>query len=268
MKPLATAASLLLFAAGPACAGLTVVMEEGKTRSTAYIESNKIRMEDADSGGHNKIMIFDGDAKLLTVVSPKRKTYSQTNEADMKAAGAQMQDSMAKAQQQMQAAMSKMTPEQRQQMEAMTAQHAPQHAGAPEKEQVKYEPTSEKNTIAGFSCQGYREIRGNRPRSEGCYIPWSSGAVSKDDLKPLFAFGEFFAAMLPPGSRHSEHVMGEFSDAPGFPALRTEIDSNGKRGKEKKLVSFTRGSVTADKFEPPAGYNKSAKGGFLQGGED
>ena len=261
-------ASVVLFAASPAFAGLTLVMERGSTHSTLYIEGNKIRMEDDNPGNKNHVMIFDGDAKLLTVVDASRKTYFQSSEADMKAVGVRMQDGMAKAKQQMQAAMANMTPEQRQQMEAMMAQHAPQHAASPEKPQTKFEPTGQKKTMAGYSCEGYREIRGAKSQSEGCYIPWSSGAVSKDDLKPLVAFEEFFAGMLSPGSRSRGHVTEGIGNAPGFPGLRSKIDSDGKRGEEEKLVSLTRGSVAADKFLPPAGYSKSVKGGPFQGGED
>ena len=127
---------------------------------------------------------------------------------------------------------------------------------------MKYEPLGEKKRVAGHSCDLYRVVRGHGSTEKACLIPWSAGAVKKDELKVFDSLAEFMSVMTESMGGSRGDARNEWTrqllEAPGLPALVT--DASGKT--EMQLESIVRGSIDADKFSPPAGYKKSSKGVF------
>lgn len=237
MRTRLVAVALCAAAASSARAGVTITIEnQDKTRTVLVLEGNKTRSEDPREGG--VITIFDGDARKMVHVSVAERTYTEMTEAQMKAMRAQMEASLAQ-----------MPPEQRAQMESMgMGGKAGPRAARPK---PKYEPMGKKETVAGYKCEWYRERTEGKVASEGCYMPWGSGALTREDLQPMKRMAEFMEAFMPSGATLRE----ELDAAPGYPAIH--VDLQREKGEAQRLVSIKRGSVAADKFRPPAGYKKT-----------
>ncbi len=232
----AVAALCAASAAASARAGVTITTQ-GKDGAQTVIamEGNKIRAEDPREGG--VISIFDGDARKMVHVMVSQRSYMEMTEADMKAMKAQMD-----------AAMAQMPPEQRAQMEAMGAK-----GGAKAARRVPaYERMGKGETVAGYRCEWYRERAEGKVVSEGCYVPWGKGALTREDLQPLKKMTEFFEAFMPGESS----VQDDLDAAPGFPAIH--VDMKGEK-REERLVSIKRGGIAADKFRPPPGYTRTER---------
>ncbi len=225
----------------PAQAGLVISVQESDGRSTLYVEGKKLRMEKVGERPH--VAIFDGDASKFLQVDPEARTYSEMTRADGQAIAARLREAMAR-----------MPPEQRERMEAMLGK-APRT-----RHDSKYEATGAHETVAGFRCDGYRKLRDGKLTEEGCFIPWSAGAVTKEDLAGLFELGKFMDQMLAgiPGARGgvTDQIYGELERAPGFPAVVAHVDPSGTRGKEQRLLNLKRTSVPSDQFAVPAGYSQ------------
>ncbi len=234
---IAVAALCAAFAAASARAGVTITTQ-GKdgTRIVMILEGNKIRSEDPREGG--VISIFDGDARKMVQAMVSQRSYMEMTEADMKAMKAQMD-----------AAMAQMPPEQRAQMDAMGAKGGAKAA----RPAPKYARMGKSETVAGHRCEWYRERAEGKVVSEGCYVPWGKGALTREDLAPLKKMSEFFEAFMPgEGS-----VQEDLGAAPGFPAIHVDMQGS-ERGAER-LVSIERGSVAAEKFRPPPGYTRTER---------
>ena len=236
-----TIAVLCAATAAPAArAGVTITSEgEDKAQTVMALEGDKIRFEDPREGG--VISIFDGGARKIVHAMVSERTYTEMTEADMKAMRAQMD-----------AAMAQMPPEQRAQMESMgMGKKAGPGAARPV---PKYVPMGKKETVAGYKCEWYRELEGGKVASEGCYIPWGAGAITREDLRPMKKMSQFLEAVMPAG----QSTMQEDLDAaPGFPAIH--VDMQGETREVQRLVSIKRGSVGADRFRLPAGYTKTER---------
>jgi hypothetical protein len=275
MKLISTLVASCVVAIGlgtPAHAGVTVTFESAKDRSVLYIEGNKMRVEGAGGTHHDGIMIFDGDQQKMTVIDPDKKTYTEMTPQTLRAMQAQ-------GQRQLQESMAKLTPEQRKQMEQMMSKMSPEQRKAMEgmmsgrtdsktkdaddktkNADIKWERTGNKKTVAGYPCEGFKELKDGKQDAEGCYIPWSAGAITKADLAPLHKMEEFLAQSgtnLPHG-RFS--MFAQMEQGPGFPGEWVQT-SNGDGSKEKQaLTSVKRGSLPADNFQLPAGLTKSDMG--------
>src|SRR6266852_4186214 len=107
-----------------AMAGVTFTLEgQDKQRMNVFIQGNKLRAEEG-SPEPLRITLVDVDTRKLTVIDPKRKTYYEIDEAQIKAMGSKMN-------QQLKDAMEKASPEQRKQMESLLAQRPPSSTNLP-----------------------------------------------------------------------------------------------------------------------------------------
>src|SRR5215468_5718581 len=177
IAPLAVTA--LLTWAGNAVAGviLTTKGSDAKSNeeSTIYLEGNKMRVDSNRDPEHKTVFIYDGDKQMLITVDPQKK----------------MQEGMAKMtpeqRKQMEAAMGQLSPEQRKRMQDMMGGRTPSQDASPETAvaPAKWERTGSEQTVAGYSCQGFKEIKGGKTKATGCYIPWSGSAITKADIAPL-----------------------------------------------------------------------------------
>jgi len=262
---------LLAFAAlgtaSRAVAGVILTANGGESKrnedSTIYFEGNKMRVERMGSD-EESILIYDGDAQKMINVDPKKKTFTEVTPESLKAVSAE-------AQKKMQESMSKMSPEQRKQMEAMMAKMDPdqrkrmqdlmsgrtptQDSKSQPAEPAKWERTGTTQTVAGHSCEGFKQIKKGQVTATGCYIPWSTSTVTKADIAPLMKIEEFMAQAGWPGiSGHGG--LEELRNAPGFPGIWESVGEDGQAHHKQRLTSVKRGSISADKFQPPAGFAK------------
>jgi hypothetical protein len=158
----------------------------------------------------------------------------------------------------MEEAMAKMPPEQRKQVEQMMSGGGAKSTLENKKkaENIKWEPTGQKQTVAGFRCDGFKEIREGKLHARGCFIPWSASAMTKGDMVPFAKFQDFFAEFG--FTEFSGQALIAYEKLPGFPGKWTPAASEGGEGKEEQtLSSLQRGNIPADKFAIPAGYKKT-----------
>jgi hypothetical protein len=245
----------------PAAAGVTVGVsgENKEDQALIYIEGNKMRVEGNKSENRKEsLMIYDGDAQKMMIVDPDKKTYSEITPQALHSFSDRMQK-------QMEEAKAKMTPEQRKQLDEMMNKMPPeqrQMMGKPAdpppakpKEQLKWERTGTTQTVAGYTCEGYREIKDGKVDAEGCYLPWSAGAITKADMAPFKKMEQFVeqSGMKSPDRRLT--TFARLEEAPGFPVVWKPADSEGKP--KQTVTSIKRGTVASDKFQVPAGYTKT-----------
>ncbi len=226
-------AALLLLAAAPARAGLVLTLESPGRTSKVEIEGNKARFEETGPGG-TILTIFDGDAGKYVTAMPSERAYAETTEADLKELAARARS------------------------RGLPAEGTPA-GGAPPA--VRFQPTGRGETVAGFRCEGYRELVEGKVHAEGCYIPWSAAAVRREDLAPFVKMGAFLEALggaagMGPGEASSA-IERQVAGAPGFPAVHAEVDDDGERGPEERLVRLDRAAVAPERFRVPAGWTRA-----------
>jgi len=239
-------ALLLLCAAvapGPVRAGVVAVTENGSERSILSVEGSRLRIETV-AGGSTRVLVFDAAARKLTSIDPQARVFGEMTEADARVLSTKMREELDRAK-------ALMTPEKRAEIEARLST-------GPAAPEVRYLPTGKSQTIAGILCAGYEEVAGGERQSEGCYIPWEAGLVSRQDLEPLARLGEFLALLysgvrgpLPAGG-----LTREIARSPGFPASRTPLGRDGQRGEEERLVRLERKPVPDSEFAVPAGFTR------------
>jgi len=264
------AATALLTWAGNAVAGviLTTKGSDAKSNeeSTIYLDGNKMRVDSNRDPEHKTVFIYDGDKQMLITVDPQKKTFAEMTPEKIKAltsdAQKKMQEGMAKMtpeqRKQMEAAMGQLNPEQRKRMQDMMGGRTPSQDSSPETAEApaKWERTGSEQTVAGNSCQGFKEIKGGKTRATGCYIPWSSSAITKADIAPLLKIQEF-VKKAGWGGVARQRGLDELRNAPGFPGVWERIGEDGQGHDKSTLTSIKRTSISADKFQAPAGFTKA-----------
>lgn len=235
-------------AAPVARAGMVATIADKSGLTTLATEGNKLRIE--RGGEQQQVMVWDGDAQKLYQLDPRNRTYAEMTDDDARRIAGQLQQALAK-----------LPPEERARIE----EGLKRNTGASRRD-ATYEPTGARQTVAGFACQEYRVLREGKLQEEGCFIPWGTGAVTKQDLVPLVSFGKFMerflthayggAAAAGGGLRIAE----ELDRAPGFPALVKHMDPEGKPAGEERLTRLERTTLPAAQFAVPSGYQKTAIG--------
>jgi hypothetical protein len=259
IRILATCAAAITSTA--AFAGVTLKME-GDFQHVLYLQGNKMRFEStAQSVPGETVVIFDGDAMQLIMISPPEKTYSVMTRETIKEMNKQRDEAMAKLtpeqRKQMEEMMAKMPPEQRKQMEQMMSGGGAKSTTENRKKaaNLKWEPTGQKETVAGFRCDGFKELREGKLHARGCFIPWSAGAMTKGDMAPFAKLEDMFAE-FGLGAFSGQALIG-YEKLPGFPGKWTPVSGGGEGQPGHTLSSLQRGNLSADKFAIPAGYKKT-----------
>lgn len=245
-------ASIAVFAlAFAARAGLTVQMQQEGRLQTIATEGNRMRIDNADNEA--RILIFDGDKKVLITIDPQKRTYAEITEADVRKAGERMRQQMEKMRAEAEKQIASLPPEQRKQMEQMLQRgvNGMPIADFPE---AKYQPTGQRKTIAGIACQVYRVTREGLYTHEECLIPWGS-QLKKEDLKAFESFSDFMSLAFS-GKEHARFRQGfeEIMPAPGFPVQIVDVGEG--RQVQEELKRLSRGGVPAEMFKTPAGFTK------------
>ena len=266
-------AALALSIALPAQGGVVVqYRDEDGDLTTLELEGKNLRSTSQDDGDRPEIAIFDGEKRVLYSLDDEHKTYHRMDEAT----GAAMVKDFRAA---MEQAKAEMTPEQRAEMEAA---HAPKQgagqAAPASRGGWKFERISGSEKVAGHTCEKYRMTRGGKPEGEGCFVRWGSGGLRKDDFRALEEMGRFFdrsfgAMAMGTGSQRGDDasdawLTGFVEAAPGFPAVMEEVEEDGTRTSEMKLVKLERTTVPASRFTVPAGYREKPIGSDDDGSAD
>jgi hypothetical protein len=238
-------------------AGVTVTLQGEKDHSTIYVEGNKMRVDSEPASGHKSTMIFDGDQQKMLLIDHEKKAFSEVTPQAVKGVQAQ-------ARQRAQEQMAKLSPEQRKQMEQlMTPEQRKQlqdyTSGQAEVKPVdiKWELTGAKQTVAGFPCEGFKELKDGKLNAEGCYIPWSAGAITKADLAPVHKLQEFMTQSGLPVPQHGLANFMKLEEGPGFPGSWERVSESGQKEHKESVSSVKRGSVSSDKFQLPPSYTKT-----------
>ena len=252
------AAIAVLLPCTGAFAGATIAMHAESGDSIILLEGNKMRTQKTGKDAAASEMIYDGDTQTMYLLDGKAKTYTVMTPAKMKAqigAGqAQMKAAMAnmpaEQREKMKAAMEKMDPEARERMEAMMNGGAVKKPAAPDQRRI--EKTGKRQTVAGFACEGYRQFNGDKLESQGCTIPFSSAAVSKEDMGSLQKMQEFIKeggqGLMGGGSSFAQLM-----ELRGFPGEWAHVNEDGTESSKMTLSSIKHGSIPADQFKVPAG---------------
>jgi hypothetical protein len=253
-----------------ALAGVTVTVQDSKNQkerpTVLFFDGNKMRIETSER--KDSAVIYDGDSQKMFVIEPDQKQYAeitpQAVKAQMNEASKKVQENMAKMtpeqRKQMDEALAKMDPESRKRVEAMMSGKGgsppePTKADA-KKDNIKWEQTASQQTVAGYRCRGFKEIRNGKPQSQGCFIAWDAGAVTKADLAPMVKMQEFWSQVgWGPGSS-GKFGWTQLQEMPGFPGIWSNLSDNGEVDSEHTVTSVKRGGVSNDKFQPPAGFKK------------
>ncbi|HVA39066.1 MAG TPA: DUF4412 domain-containing protein [Candidatus Binataceae bacterium] len=245
---------------GFAQAGVVITMQNGGTAAepagkgeTMYLDQNRLKVSTARGG-----MIFRDDLHKVWNVDEEHHSYHELNPDTMK----QMQAEMEQARQQMEQRLHSMPPEQRARIEAMLAQ---QGLGDPSKAKplppVTYEKAGPDKTVGKWSCTPYRVKGAMLENEEFCIAPLKELGLTRDDLKPFIALGDFMKQM-PMGGRARSDAAFNFdaqTKAIGFEGLPVQTMNYGDNGKidyQTTITSVQRESIAAETFEIPAGYTK------------
>lgn len=231
---LAVLAALLLPLA--AHAGLIIEGTEGGEASTTVLEGKRLRVEVAGSEG---AMIWDGETRKIVYIEPREKQYSEITEGEAKAASAEAEKRLAQ-----------MPPEIRARIEEQMG-GSKKAAARPV---VKWERTGKSDTALGRRCDVYRQLLDGKLEGEACLIPFDALKMEPADLAALESFAQYMAALSPVGGSQSAGWT-ELTKAPGFPAITWKIE-DGKRTEQFRATKVERTSVSADRFQVPAGFKK------------
>ena len=250
------AALCFAFAAAPALAGLTGVLEErapgGKTSTgKMMLETDRLRMETEDG-----TFIFRGDRQVLWMISEKDKTYRELTKADIDKIAGQMNALMPQIEEQLKG----MSPEERAMVESMMK--GKMGAGMVSAAKKTYVKSGGSETINGFACSNYDAMKGDKKVARVCAADWKALGVTSDDVKVFTSMYTFIEPMMGaladmmPGLVQKSGPEGDKSGIPGFPVRTTTFGKKGDRVEE--LKSLTRGDVPASSFDLPPGLKKEA----------
>jgi len=254
------AALPVLLACAGAFAGTTATMKTQRGQSILLMDGNKLRTEEPSRESVGAEMIYDGDAQTMIMIDGKEKTYSVMTPAKLKAqmaeVGVEMKKSMAnmspEQRAQMQGMMEKMDPEARKRMESMMNGGSMQAATKPAK--LQFEKTGQQKTVAGFSCEGFRQLNEGKVVAQGCFIPWSAAGVPKSDLGSMQKMTEFVREGGMGAVEGS--ALSQMANLPGFPGEWGKVARDGSVSNQMTLTSIKQGSISADQFKAPAGYTE------------
>lgn len=216
----------LAFAPAAAAEDLTIAFrvtpsKGSPTTSTQYMTADKIRTSD----GQIDTVVDVATGKMIHI-EHKKKRYYETSFEEMRAHFAELEE------------MLKSNPV----METMFGNAA----------QVEVRKTSESRSIAGYDCQKFVLSLGKNFQFE----IWATSQL-EFPIEYYDASKMLYASMGPMASRF-EKMFDEMKKVGGF-ALATVVDSSVMGMKlrvESEATEVRKGPISADVFEPPAGYKK------------
>ena len=219
--------AMTTLAVAAASAGdLTIVSKVTPTKgapytATQYITPERMRMSNGDND-----TIVDLDAGKLVQIDHKKKTYYETNFAEMQQHFAELEEMLAS----------------NPMMEKMMGKVS----------DVRVDKTTTTRDIAGFSCTDYLITLGKSFHETVCVTP---------DLKmpaEYYDASKMLYAMMGPMATRFETLLDEMKKIDGFP-VRTDLEMNimGMDASSLSEVTEVRdGSIPADAFAIPSNYKQ------------
>jgi hypothetical protein len=215
----------------------------GEGRSETYYMPGMFKI--VEKGDQQRVMIFRLDRKMMYMVNPKEKTYSEITfaeiEKQMQAVSKKRDERMAEAKKQME----KLPPDQRKQLEEQMGRYMmfeDPHAKS------ELTGTGEKKTISGYSATKYVARKGG---TEFMTI-WVTRDVK--DWAAMKGDFERFSSSMGSLSQITAGISEAYQKIEGFP-IQTEIG-----GMTNTVTKVERRSTPASQFDVPAGYTKVEAG--------
>lgn len=247
--------SIVTFAAlatGPALADTTIKMDQvmGGSPGTAtmYIHDGVIRVDNSAMGAY---VLFNTKTETMTSVQPAEQRYTVMDTADLARAGAAMQDAMA----QMEAQLAQLPPEARERMREMLGERMAgmmQQNKSPAAEPT-VTATGEQKTFNGHSCEVNR-IESPQINGTVCLAPYEELGIPSDDYQTITAMQEMTKAMA---ESMGQNIPGAQSWLDGGFAVHFDQSAMGTNV-QGTLTSVSTGSLDADMFTVPAGFEEQA----------
>ncbi|HXJ01888.1 MAG TPA: DUF4412 domain-containing protein [Micropepsaceae bacterium] len=267
------AGALVLGLCSHAMAGVVITSTQTKLDTheagpvTVYVDSDRLKVE---SGGN--IVIFRGDLNRLWVIDPARHSYMEMTPETMQRmsgqlAGAQAQLGAAGAQ--LQERLAQMPPEQRAMMAQMLASRGvtlpdagPAAQSAPA--QAVFAKAGGGKTVAGWSCENYTKTVNGQQQEQVCIARAASAGLTASDFQVMDKIAAFVAPVSssPMVPRMDYMNWNEMNKAIGFQGLPvdTTIFLQGRPLTQTVLTKIDHAAIPANTFDLPQGFTKREMG--------
>jgi hypothetical protein len=209
----------------------------GKHNEENFAAPKMFKMVRTGGAEEGSVMIVRLDKKLMWMLNPEKKTYSEITFADIQKMANKGSDKMAAMKEKMKG----MPEEQRKMMEKMM--------GGQMDQPVTVKKTGETKSILGHSCTKLIVMRGE----EEFMTLW----ISKDvkGFAPLMAdWKEFSEQMASMTSRFAKGMSDVYKEIKGFP-LETSVSMMG-HSMTTVVTKVEMRSTPASEFDIPLGYTK------------
>ncbi len=236
-----------------ALAGVEMVTEHKDNNGTAMlhkasIAKDRVRVEMAGES----IMIFRKDKQLIWFVQPKRNSYIEMNEAQLKA----IQAKMGQAQQMMAAQLKNMPANQRAAMEKVMGKNNPlfQNLQQPKKE---LKLVAKKQKCLQWTCDQYALMVNGKKDRDIWLAPFDVLGMSADDFQAVKDMSEFMESMINKTVPGIQITSTDFlHNMPGFPVKHISYKAGGLIDATMNLKSVSSKTPDAALFELPSGLKK------------
>jgi hypothetical protein len=209
--------------------------KESGSSQRMELQGDKLRFDRTVQGNPDtRTMIFDG-TQIITVDS-QAKTYMVIDPAAVKA--------------QMDAIKARLSPEARANLEKATQ-------GKDDLGKVTFRKSTGGETVLGFSCTNYTQLRDGVEHGSVCVASWKDGPVKKDEISALIKLTKQMASTYLPTGVTKKSMLFDPDEWPGFP-----LATHSEGGKTGRLTSLKRGSIPDSEFQVPAGYTQKAMPAF------
>ena len=221
---------------------------------TIYLDGNKMRIDMSGAG-----VIFRADRKVMYMLSPQNKQYSEITEASMRRMRQQLNQAMERMRQQMAA----IPPARRKMMEQMMKNQG----GAPAKKpKVTYRAGQRGLRVGKWRCDVFTGFKQGKKVSENCIARLGQLGLKKRDLSVLDQFTKMMKSMAMGQEDDDDDGMSLSPDAiraiagfSGFPVQTLVFEKSGKTVKTV-LQRIEQKSIPASVFQVPKGYTKTSMG--------
>ena len=224
---------------------------------TMYIDAGKLRIESANPGGEDFVMIFDQARETVWMIQPGDGTYIEMTAAGiqkMKQSMDQAMGQMAEAMQKMQAELANMPPEQRAMVEQMMRGRMPQSQSPPE-QKVTVEVKSRGERVGPYTCTLYEVLTDGQRTSEVWVAPLDQAQLQQAEYETFRAMAEFYEPLSRNNPESKWGVAGSLQ-MDGFPVRW--VDYEGQRVvSEWEMVEAERRSLEGSLFTLPPGLQKT-----------
>ena len=209
--------------------------KEGGSSQRMALQGDKLRFDRTVQGSPDtRTLIFDG-TQMITVDN-KSKTYMMIDPATVKA--------------QMDALKARLSPEARANLEKATQ-------GKDDLGNVTFRKSGGGETVLGFNCTNYSQLRDGVEHGSVCVTGWKDGPVKKEELAALIKLTKQMASTYFPSGDTKKSILFNPDDWPGFPLV-----TRSQEGRIGRLTSVKRGTIPDSEFQAPAGYTQKAMPAF------